>query len=83
MSDRPLPHWPRRMSAFLAAGYLDISETKFLADVKAGRYPQPIHDGRRVLWDRHALDEAVNLQFGAAANEQVSLFIRRLREVQR
>jgi hypothetical protein len=41
MADRPLPHWPRRMSSFLTANYLDISETKFLQDVNAGNTPSP------------------------------------------
>lgn len=59
-----LPHWPRRLSVDLAAAYLGISASKFLADVGADRYPPPIKDGARILWDRMALDEAVDSQAG-------------------
>jgi predicted DNA-binding transcriptional regulator AlpA len=59
------------MSSFLTANYLDISETKFLQDVNAGKYPQPIHDGRRVLWDRHQIDAAVDRQFGAERHQAI------------
>ncbi len=55
-----LPHWPRLLSADLAAGYVGIGETNFLAGVEAGRWPKPIAYGRRHLWDRLALDEAVD-----------------------
>lgn len=55
-----LPHWPRLLSADLAARYVGISETNFLAGVDAGHWPKPIAYGRRRLWDRLALDEAVD-----------------------
>ncbi len=59
-----LPNWPRRLSAELAAAYLGISVSSFRQGVATGRYPQPIRDGRRVLWDRKRLDEIVDLQSG-------------------
>ena len=69
------------MSSFLTAGYLDISETKFLDDVEAGKYPQPFYDGRRRFWDRHQIDEAVDMQFGGVATRIVANpAIARLRE---
>jgi hypothetical protein len=48
------------MKADRAAAYYDLSRTKFLELVDAGRLPQPkIIDGIRV-WDRLALDAAFN-----------------------
>lgn len=51
-----LPDWPRRMTAPWAARYLSVSETKFEAGVKAGKYPAGKKDGRNVFWDRAELD---------------------------
>jgi hypothetical protein len=51
---------PRAMKADRAAGYLDMSRSKFLELVDQGRLPQPkIIDGMR-MWDRLALDAAFN-----------------------
>jgi hypothetical protein len=38
------------MKAPLAAAYLGLGQTKFLAGVKAGRYPAPVVDGGNRLW---------------------------------
>jgi hypothetical protein len=38
------------MKAPLAAAYLGLGQTKFLAGVKAGRYPAPVADGGNKLW---------------------------------
>ena len=55
-----LPHWPRLLSDYLAAAYVGISKTNFLAGVEAGHWPKPVAYGRRRLWDRLALDQAVD-----------------------
>jgi predicted DNA-binding transcriptional regulator AlpA len=55
-----LAYPPRAMKAERAAAYLDMSRSKFLELVEAGRLPPPkIIDGMRV-WDRLALDAAFN-----------------------
>jgi predicted DNA-binding transcriptional regulator AlpA len=55
-----LAYPPRAMRAERAAAYLDMSRSKFLELVDAGRLPKPkIIDGIRV-WDRLALDSAFN-----------------------
>ena len=56
----PLGSWPRRMGAELAAGYCgEPSVDAFLGRV--GReYPQPrVNEGRRRLWLRDDLDQAI------------------------
>jgi hypothetical protein len=56
----PAGSWPRRMGAELAAGYCgEPSVDAFLGQV--GReYPQPrVNDGRRRLWLRDDLDQAI------------------------
>ena len=56
MADQGLPNWPRRMKAPLSAAYVGESETKFLAKVRVGRWPQGIRDGGNVYWYREDLD---------------------------
>jgi hypothetical protein len=46
-----LPDWPRLMSERLPAAYLSIGTTSLRADG-----PAPVRLGRRVLYDRKALD---------------------------
>lgn len=54
-----LPDWPRLLSAELAAAYVGVSLSGFAAQV--GRiWPAPARIGRRTLWDRKDLDEAVD-----------------------
>jgi hypothetical protein len=54
------PSWPYRLKADWAAAYCDTSASKFLAGVKAGRYPPGTRDGGNVYWHlddlRRALD---------------------------
>lgn len=56
----PTGSWPRRMSAELAAGYCgELSVEAFLARVGT-EYPQPrVCEGRRRLWLRDDLDQAI------------------------
>ena len=54
-----LPHWPRLLGAELAARYVGVSRSSFLAQV--GRiWPSPKRIGRRVLFDRIELDKTVD-----------------------
>jgi hypothetical protein len=57
---RILPNWPRRMKVTLAAAYVDESETKFLAGVKAGKWPEGSRDGGNVYWFIEDLDAALD-----------------------
>ncbi len=73
-----LPYWPRRLRAGFASAYVGVSKAKFLADVKGGQWPAPIHDGGCVLWDRHELDELIDRKSGRVPQTPVE----RLREEQ-
>ena len=57
----PTGSWPRRMGANLAAGYVgENSVGGFLRRVRKGEYPKPqIAEGRRLLWLRDDLDNAI------------------------
>ena len=69
MRDRRIPYWPRRMKLHLAAAYVDESETKFLAAVKAGKWPAGTRDGGNVYWFLEDLDAALDrLKPGTAEN---------------
>lgn len=64
MADKPkdysdLPTWPRLMTADLACLYLGWSKNGFLRRVE-NTWPEPIRMGGKVLWDKKALDEAVD-----------------------
>jgi hypothetical protein len=56
----PAGSWPRRMSAALAAGYCgEPSVEAFIARV-GHEYPEPrVNQGRRQLWLRDDLDQAI------------------------
>ena len=56
----PSGSWPRRMCAELAAGYCGEKNVEaFLARV-GKEYPEPrVSDGRRQLWLRDDLDQAI------------------------
>jgi hypothetical protein len=57
----PSGSWPRRMPATLAAGYCgETTVEAFIKRVKAAEYPKPrVDDGRRKLWLRDDLDQAI------------------------
>ena len=46
-----LPNWPRLMAEPVAAAYLSLGTTTLRE-----KGPAPVHFGRRVLYDRKALD---------------------------
>lgn len=61
---------PRGMALDEAAGYCDMSEKAFLAEVAAGRLPGPLPFGcERRIWDRHALDAALDKMAALAQAE--------------
>ena len=60
MRDRRIPYWPRRMKLHFAAAYVDESESKFLAGVKAGKWPEGCRDGGNVYWFIEDLDAALD-----------------------
>ena len=49
---------PRGLSRDQAAAYVGVGVTKFSEMVEDGRMPPPKHVDGRVIWDRHALDQA-------------------------
>jgi hypothetical protein len=52
--------WPRRMPAELAAFYCGEASTKAFLKRVGSEYPQPrVKDGRRALWLRDDLDQAI------------------------
>ena len=51
---------PRGVPLDEAAHYWGLSPNSFMAEVKAGRAPPPLHFGRRRIWDKRALDEALD-----------------------
>lgn len=56
----PSGSWPRRMAADLAAGYCGESTVEAFIKRVGREYPQPrVNDGRRKLWLRDDLDQAI------------------------
>jgi len=55
-----LPFWPRCLSRDQAAAYVGLSAGTFDKAIRYGSYPGGIKIGGRTLWDRKALDEAVD-----------------------
>lgn len=64
------PPVPRLFGNDMAAAYLGISE-RMLDHVRLrADFPQPIRLGRRLLWDRVALDDFVDKLSNASTAEQ-------------
>ena len=61
---------PRGLSLEEAAAYVGLSPGRFLVDVEAGRYPPPTRHGKRQVWDRRALDRAMDTLSGLARPRQ-------------
>lgn len=53
----------------MAALYLGVSMTAFRERVKAKTYPQPVPEGRRLLWAKRQLDLYVDAQFGIQSEQ--------------
>lgn len=61
MSSRAItPPVPRLLGSDMAAAYLGISERTLDHVRLRADFPQPIRLGRRILWDRKALDYFVD-----------------------
>jgi predicted DNA-binding transcriptional regulator AlpA len=56
----PLSLPPRGLSREAAAQYTGIGVGMFDRLVKDGRLPKPIRIGGRKVWDRHAVDDAID-----------------------
>lgn len=67
-----LPHWPARLSEDLACAYLGVSKTTFRDRWHARKYPQPVRDGKRLLWSRVQLDRFVEAQFGLQVPKEMT-----------
>ena len=55
-----LPSWPRLLAVDMAAAYASLSPGAFESRVGAGDFPQPIRVGARKLWDKAAIDTAID-----------------------
>jgi predicted DNA-binding transcriptional regulator AlpA len=74
-----LPGWPRLLSQEQAAAYLGMAAPSFIAGVEVGRWPQPLPFGnKRRLWDRHAIDRAVDAMSGMLPLETEEILSRAL-----
>ena len=65
--EHSMPNWPARLGEDMAARYLGVSKATFRTRWQARRYPQPLREGKRLLWSRTQLDRFVAAQFGLAA----------------
>ena len=54
-----LPHWPRLLSVEQAAAYVGVSVNAFRARI-GKMWPAAVSVGKRRLYDRAALDEAID-----------------------
>lgn len=55
-----MPDWPAMLGVDLAAAYVGMAPTTFLAGVSREIYPQPVGILGRKLWHLKALQEAVD-----------------------
>ena len=51
---------PRGLPLEEAAHYVGLSPNTFTEEVKSGRLPKPLRFGRRRIWDKKALDQALD-----------------------
>lgn len=61
MSERDPLLTPRGLTRAQAAAYVGMSVDKFEKRVRIGSLPKPLPFGRPQVWDRHALDRALDL----------------------
>ncbi len=63
---------PRGLSLAEAAAYVGLSPRLFRREVNSGTLPPPLpFAGRRRVWDRGALDRALELRSNAAGGDPV------------
>jgi predicted DNA-binding transcriptional regulator AlpA len=60
MTDKLISIAPRGLSRSLAAEYVGVGVTLFDELVAGGAMPKPFPLGRRRLWDRRAIDSAID-----------------------
>lgn len=61
----PTGSWPRRLTAPLAAGYCGEPSAEAFIGRVGTEYPAPrVNDGRRKLWLRDDLDQAMGIKVG-------------------
>ena len=66
-----LPHWPRLLSVEQAAAYVGVSASSFVQRI-GNPWPAALRIGRRKLFDRLAIDRAVDdLSQGGRAPSEV------------
>ena len=65
----PVGTLPRGLSRIQASEYVGVSPTKFDQLVADGRMPHPARLDGRVLWDRLALDRALDVLFDGDDND--------------
>jgi predicted DNA-binding transcriptional regulator AlpA len=74
MKQERFDDWPRLMRRARAARYCDMSETKFDELVLDGRLPKATRLDGMVMWDRRALDAAIDDLIDAPLpHEEISL----------
>lgn len=56
----PLPGWPRQLSTSQAAAYVGLPADAFEQMVRIGSFPGSVKIGDVALWDRRALDAAID-----------------------
>ena len=60
---------PRGLSLDEAAAYVNLSAKSFLTEVQEGQYPAALpHKAGRLVWDRRALDVALDRLSGLYSN---------------
>ena len=72
MAERPHPlEQPRLLSRERAASYCGLSPNQFTEEVDAGTFPGPVplKRTRRTLWDRIALDRALDARLTVDLSE--------------
>jgi predicted DNA-binding transcriptional regulator AlpA len=68
---RPKPEWPPRcLSLPQAAYYTGVCANTFSKWVSEGRMPKPAAFGRRKLWDRVQIDDALDAAFNGRTSTQ-------------
>jgi predicted DNA-binding transcriptional regulator AlpA len=63
---------PRLLSREQAAAYVGLSPAQFDQEVKAGTFPErfPLASTRRALWDRAALDRAMDARMTGSVEQE-------------
>ena len=63
----PYGAWPRGLGEELAAFYVGETPSSFRERIRTGQWPEPKRRGKRNVWDRTLLDQAMDQQSGLDA----------------